>query len=227
LRRDRAALDGAGDGLVDELGAVVVEEPRESRGLWTERAAPFDERLVERAGAGARGADSIASSLETCAALLRGEPLEVLRMLDDVPPPVAARVARDLGGAVEQPDLVLGRDERERTAHERVRDGVLVAVEGHVGLLAAPHGAHEMERRTMRGQRQEAGALELEHRGDFLSFGIGRVRARMGDALDPLPDLALEHGEIRYATCLEEGASHVLDRALDLALLVGAIRRAG
>ena len=57
--------------------------------------------------------------------------------------------------AVEDADRRLGGDERERLSNERVRDGVVVAIEADVGRLARRDGLHVARVEAMLGQREE------------------------------------------------------------------------
>jgi hypothetical protein len=77
-------------------------------------------------------AEPIAAAEVVGPALLAGAGRQMRIVLDALGAVVAARMAGDLGGAVEQADLMLGGDEGERPAHEGVRDRVVVAVEADV-----------------------------------------------------------------------------------------------
>ena len=69
-------------------------------------------------------------------ALLLGEGREVRRILDDLKTIVGAAVTSYDAVAVGDAHLLLRRDERERLAHEGVRDGIVVEIEADVRRLA-------------------------------------------------------------------------------------------
>ncbi len=79
---------------------------------------------------------------------------------------VGARVACDLDAGVEQPHGRLADGERQGLSHERMRDGVLVAVEADVGRLAGGDGPYEVAIKRVRGERDEPGALVGEEVAD-------------------------------------------------------------
>ena len=143
------------------------------------------------------------------------------RRFHALPVRVAARMAGDLGGAIEERDGRLAGDEREGPSDQRVRDGVIVAVEADVN-----DGADEIASEGMFGQGQEAGLLRRPRLADQPVRGA-RHGAGVGGLGDPGGELGVEIVERGEAARGEEGVTQVLDHSLDLALFVAPIRSAG
>src|SRR5262249_6642772 len=136
---------------------------------------------------------------------------------------VAARVPRDLDGAVEHAHLALRCDEREGLADERVRDRVRVPVEAQVGLLAARNRHHEVRLEWVRGKRQQHRALLDERDPDEALLGVAWDDTRVRHLFDPGGELTIEIDERGEAARSEEGVPQILDGPLDLSLLVAAV----
>src|SRR2546428_566158 len=115
---------GAGGGLGAPRGRAAVGGPPGAPGpppspgprkAWGgvagERLAPQGQGVEERVGVRAVLPEPVPAAEVVGAALLAGERGQMRVVLDALSPVVAARVARDLGAAVEEPDDVFGGDE--------------------------------------------------------------------------------------------------------------------
>ncbi len=111
--------------------------------------------------------------------------------------------------------------EREWFPDERVRDGVIVAVEANVGRLARGDGLHVARVERMLGQRQEALLLVGEGLGDGAG-GVSGNATTVDDAIDPGVELLIEIRKGRERARREEGLAEVADPSLDAALFVAA-----
>ena len=147
-------------------------------------------------------------------------------VLDDGAGVVAAHMARHLRAAVE--DAHGGRigEQRDGAPHERVRQRVLIAVEGEVRLLARARRADQRGLERVRGHGQQHALLLGEDRGDGLVALLG-MAPLVRDRVAPVRELRVEIVEVAERARGEEGVAQVLDLPLDLALFVGARRRAG
>ena len=142
-------------------------------------------------GVAADAAKSIATAQLVCVALLMGERLDVTWLLQSARAIVAAHVASDLGRAIEDSDGALRGDERERFAHERVRDRVVVEIEAHVRRLARARQTRTASHsKGVLGQREQALALLAEGVVDRSFVGIAGNRSRVCDAVDPVGEVA-------------------------------------
>lgn len=223
LGRCGAARERLADRAVDRVGVVPIEEAEEPTRRAAEVSAAQGDLLKERARARARAREAIAPAKLGGAQLVSGELLEMRSVLDLAPAVVASHVSGDFDRAVEDAQVGLGRDEGEGFAHERRRDRVVVEVEADVRRLAARNRLHEIAGEGMLWERQEELLFLLEGVADRPAIRILWARACRSDALGPVDDLLVEVGDTREGTGGEEGVAKVLDRALDLALLVAAI----
>ncbi len=112
-----------------------------------------------------------------CAALLPCQLGDVLGIFDDGAAVVAALVAGEYmaAQAIDDTDLALRRDERQRLLHEMMRDRVV-----DVGVEA------------VLGQRQKTRALLGERIAHQAALRIARPRSRVRDALDPIGELRVQ-----------------------------------
>ena len=101
-------------------------------------------------------------------------------------------MARDFGGAVEDADLEFGGHERERPADQGMRDRVVVPVEAQVRRLPRGHGADEVAREGVLGQREQARAFLVQGVGDPAAGGIAGHGALVRGVGDPLGELGVE-----------------------------------
>ncbi len=140
------------------------------------------ERNVGQEGlcGGARHEQAIATALVASLSLIGAESREVLLVLDLLPHAPGARVASDLGVAVEHAHGGLRSDEREGLLDQGVRDGVVVFVEAQVRSFSRRNGSDRVCGKPVLGERQESGLLLNERLGDAL-FGVARNETLMGD----------------------------------------------
>src|SRR5277367_1258252 len=192
LGRERAAPEGIGDGRVEGLRAEAIEELEQPRGGAPEVPAAERDGAQERLGVRARGAEPVAPAELVRVALLLGEGREVRGILDDLKTIVGAAVTGHDAVAVGDAHLLLRRDERERLAHEGVRDGVVVEIEADVRRLARRRRLHEIALEGMLRQREQARPLLEERLDDPAAFGICGHLTGVGDCLDPEGELRIE-----------------------------------
>lgn len=107
-----------------------------------------------------------------------------------------------------------------------VRDRVIVAVEAHVGLLARRDRPDVVALEAVRRQRQQPCALVDESVAHRAARQIAGHRPGVRDPIGPVGELAIEVLDGGEPPRREEAVAQVLDRALDLALLVTAVRGA-
>lgn len=222
LRGERASAVRLCDGDVELARSVLVEQVQKPRRRAAEVAAVLGDLAQERLGARAGGEEAIASSVLARATLLVGEGVEVGLVLDLPSALPGAHVTRDLDIAVEDPDDGVGGDERERFAHELVRDRVVVAVEPEVRRLAARCAAHVVARHRVSGEGEQARLLLGERGAHGASVGIAGDLARERDIVHPRVELLVEIVDGVEGSCREERVAQVPDRALDATLLVAA-----
>ena len=96
------AGEGLGERRVQRGGADLIEQAQQARGLAGEGVAADGEGVEEGLGLGAGVPEAIAAAEVVGVALLGDERGEMGVVFDALPAIVAARVAGDLGGAVEQ-----------------------------------------------------------------------------------------------------------------------------
>ncbi len=144
----------------------------------------------------------------------------VLGRLEDLGAPPAARVPRDLRGAVDEAHRGVAGDERQRLVGMLRRDGVAVGVEARKGRLVDGDRLHEVRLGERIGQRQQAPLLFEEHLVDA-PLGPSRMGTHVGDGGEEDEKLGVALVEIANRARGEEAFAQVADRALDLALLLG------
>ncbi len=138
---DGPASEGLVEGGVEFGGPVTVEQLEQARGVAGQRFPAQGQGIDERVGLGATGAEEIAPAQLMGVTFLPGQGGEVSGILDRFSAIVAAGMASDLAGAVEDADEMFGSDQGQDPAHPVMRDGVVIAVEAHVGGLAGGDGA--------------------------------------------------------------------------------------
>jgi len=185
---DGAAADRLRQGRIEGAGADLVEQVQQARRLAGERLAAAGEGVEEGVGVGAGVPEAVAAPEVVGPALLGDEGRQVGLVLDALAAIVAAGMAGDLGGAVQEAHRMLGGDQRERLADQGVGDRVVVPVEADVRGLAGADGAQEVAGKRMLGKRQEPGLLLGEGIDDPLLAPVGD-RADMGDLGDPAGQL--------------------------------------
>ncbi len=94
------------------------------------------------------------------------------------------------------------------------------------GCLAGGDRLHQIGREAVRGQRQQTLAFLDERVADQAPVRILGHRAGVRDASRPLDELGVQILDGGEPARGEERVPEVLDRALDLALPVAAVRRA-
>ena len=125
---------------------------------------------------------------------------------------------------LEDADLTSGAVHLDRTAACRVGHAIEIAVDrDHAVAGDAPlHPQHRLERAGR--QSLEAWVLFGEMLGD--DTPRGGMDAHIGHRIEPVVELCIEVLEIAELAAEEEVLTHVAERALDLALGLGAIRAA-
>ena len=139
--------------------------------------------------------------------------------------PVQRRVRGDQLAGLVDPDLVGQHVHLEDAAPRGVGHAVEVAADAHHALVAdAPlepeHGAVRRERQRLEGRP----LLGERLRDDPLGRGVD---PRVGDGVEPVPQLGVEVLEVAERAGEEEVLADVAERALDLALGLGPVRPAG
>src|SRR5207244_7240945 len=134
---------------------------------------------------------------------LTGECSEVGLVFDLLTHIPASVVPGDFYVAVEDPNDGVGGDERQRLPDERVRDGVVIAVEANVRRLARGHGLRMERVEAMLGERQEPLSLLDERLRDGTRVVSGNSSC-VHDALEPCVELLIEVGEARARSSSEE-----------------------
>ena len=137
---------------------------------------------------------------------------------------VAAAMAGENLGAVDDAHLVRVGQHGEQALHLGVGDRVVVEIEAHIGRLADLDGDALEQRIGIVWQRQQARRLGREgcahaQRGLLGTRPVGR-RTRA-----PGCGLGIEIVEIGEAAGGEEAVAHIADSALDATLLVAARHR--
>jgi hypothetical protein len=216
-----AALQRLGDGRLQRRGAVAVEQAQQRGGDRPEVvAAPGG--MVEQLRRARRGVrEPVHAAVLARGALVIDQGLHVggvLHMHAAVP---AARMGRDLAGAVEHAHADLVGQHRQGTPHVLVRHRVVVQIEAHVRRLAYLHGQALAQRIGVLGQCHQARALGVE-RLSYAQAAVLGPRSIESRSLRPGHGLGVQVGDVGELACGEEGVADVADAALDAALLVAA-----
>lgn len=215
-------VDGRGQGRRAML-VEQVAEPAELRDAAIAVGRPLREEPVQRG-------DGLSQPLSggdwAGGALLGGQCGDMGGILDDHAGVVAARVAGDLGRAID--DAHGGRvgQQRDGALHARVGNRIAIAIEADVGLLAAADRAHQRRLEGMGRLGQQHALLLSEDLRDGLIAVLG-MAPLVRDRVAPRDKLRLEIVDIAKGARRDEGVPQILDLPLDLPLLVGARRRAG
>jgi hypothetical protein len=106
---DRAPGEGLGERRLQRGSADLIEQAQQARGLAGQGVVTDGQGVEEGLGLRAGVAETIAAPERVRVTLLSGERGEVGLGFDPLPAIVVARVARDLGGAVEDPHGVVRR----------------------------------------------------------------------------------------------------------------------
>ena len=181
---DGAAGERFREGGVEGRRADLIEQAQQTRGLAGEQVAANGEGGEERLRLRAGLPEAIAAAQVVGTTLLGDQRREMRVVFDALLAIIAARVARDLGRALEEAHEVFGGDEGEGSTHEPVRDRVVVAIEADVGRLAGADGAEEVAAEGMLGERQQARLLLRQRLGHALLSAV-RHGPRMRDVGDP------------------------------------------
>jgi hypothetical protein len=214
LHGEGAAAVRFGDRGVEIGGAEAIEQVQKPRGGTAEVAAVQRDLFEESAGARAAGDEAVTSAVLASFSFFSSESREVRFVLDLLPGVPRPLMPRDLLVAVEYADGRVGRDECQRLSDERVRDGVVVAIEANVGRLARSDGLHIAWVEAVLWQRQEAFLLLGERMRDGAGVFAGNTTS-VNDALDPRIELPIELGDRRDRARSEERFSKVADPSLD------------
>lgn len=91
---------------------------------------------------------------------------------------------RDLLGPGKHADGGRTREQRQRAAHSRVRNRVVIPVEADVGRFPGRDGPQDVDREGMRGQRQEPSLLLGEDVRHGPIAVLGMANSRMKDYYD-------------------------------------------
>jgi hypothetical protein len=216
-RTDGAPAQGLGEGGGERGGADLIEEAEQVGRLAGERMPADGEGFQEGGGLRTRLPEAIAPAEIVGSAFRGGQRGEVGLVVEALAPVIAARVAGDLGGALEQADEMFAGHQGEGAPDQRVGDRVVIAVEPDVGGLARADGSERVAGERMFGERQEAGLLLLQGGRDTLLAAIGD-RARVGDLGDPASQLRIEVGHGGEGAGGEERMAEEADKAFDAAL---------
>ena len=152
--------------------------------------------------------------------------VDVRGVFDRLAGVVAARVARDLLGAVDEPDG--GRARRAASAGAGRACAESSSCSGRSGRRRSlPETTARTQRglEGMRRQRQQPRLLVGEDGGDGAVALLG-MRPLMRELVAPAAKLRVEIVDIAKGPRREEGVAEVLDLPLDLPLLIPARRRA-
>src|SRR5262245_27387376 len=223
----RAARERLAKGGVERIVAVAVEQLEQAAGRAAEMAAAQGDSLEECRGARAGAAEAVPSPQLAGVSLRFGEGGDVLSRLDLPGAIVTAVMPRDLAVPVDEADHRRGGDERERPPDQRVGDGVVVEIESDIRGLARGDRPDEVAGERVLGQRQEASLLLGEGVPYEPAIGVAGDEAGVSRALNPILELRVEILDGSEGASGEEGVAQVLNRALDLALLVATRHGAG
>ena len=105
----------------------------------------------------------------------------------------------------------------ERAHDAIVRDGIIVAVEAHIGRLAGRDGTNLVGRKAVAGQRQQTFLLLDEgvaHRQGLVFRAAALARRAAGPGIG----LGVEVGQTGEVAAGEEGVADIADRSLYSAL---------
>ena len=195
--------------------------------MWrAERLAARREALEERGDRRHGEAQAIAAGRRVGLAGGGEQALEVREVLDGLARVVAARVPRDLVGAGDQADRRRTREQGERAADVRVRNGIAVPVKAHVRRSCRRRpGASRRCRRDAPGSGKRRGCSCGEDLGDGLIALLG-MRALMRDVVAPAAKLRVQVVDIGKRPRGKERIAEVLNLALDLAFFVRPSGRA-
>ena len=143
--------------------------------------------------------------------------------------PLVAALQDGMGGdqraVLEDADLLGQRVHLDRAAACRVRHAVEVAADADHAV--ARDAALEPQHRPERRQRQGTQMQLLLGKGLVDDPACGRVHARVGDGVEPMPELLVEVVEIAEAAGEEEVFADVAERSLHFPLGLGPVRLAG
>ena len=221
---DRAAGERFREGGVERRRADLIEQAQQARGLAGERVAAHGEGGEERLRLRAGMPEAIAAAQVVGVPLLGDQRREMRVVFDALLAIIAARVARDLGRAIEEAHEVFGGDEREGPTHERVRDRVVVAIEADVGRLPGADGAEEVARKGCSGSGKQARLLLGQRLGHALLAAV-RHGPRMRDVGDPARQLRVEVLDRAERARGEERVPKEAEESFDPAFLIAAGHR--
>src|SRR5712691_2700910 len=203
----------------EDLGAVEVEELDGAGGHAADVSALLDPAGTEGIEAGRHRAQQIAAFALAGGFALGDERLTVGALLDPLALAPAAPVAGDLLGLVDEAELDVVGDEGEHLAGVLPGHRVVIAVEVDEAGLVDAHRKHQVRGGRRLWQGEEPLALLDEAVGDRAS-GEARVRARVGDGLDEVGQLAVALLDGGNGPASEEAIAQEADGALDLAFVL-------
>lgn len=130
----------------------------------------------------------------------------------------------DQGSILEDAQLIGKRVDFHQPGPGRVRDAVGIAADADHALTRDT--ALQLQHRPERSQRQWPQMLSFFGEG-LVDHAQGRsMHPRIGDGIQPMPELGIEIIEIAEGARQEEVLADVAERPLDLALCLGTIRLA-
>ena len=212
---------------------VLIQQTQQLGGDTAQAVAARGRQLQQR---GARRRDlsqGVAAAVGARTALVFDQGLQMLRVFDHLVAIKAARVASEFGDAVEDTDLLLVGQDRQRTSHVGVRHRVVIEVESQwatKGPLRVPGrlGHRDLQALTQGirggGQLEQAGLFEGEGLayGQRVVLGPGAVE---GAAPAPGNGLRVEIVDIGELARGEEALADEVNMAFDPALLIAAADR--
>ena len=210
-----AACEGLGDGGVDVLRRVRVEQSRQVECRATDVAAALGDEAKQLAAVGYGLVHAVEGAVLSGLSLPRDELLDVGRLFNLAVSIEGARTGGNHLGAVEHPYLGGESHDEQRAADVGVRHGVVVEIEADIGGLPDLEFEGTFCRKPVARKRQERAPVVGEDLTDrattaFGTRAVGRVALRSGERL------GVEVVEIRTGPCRQEGVARVANGLLDI-----------
>ena len=205
---------------------VTIEQPHQSDGDGTEIGAAFGGADQQDLAGGSRLREAVRGAMLVSCAFLLDQPLDVGDILDLRALVVAAPVAGEHLGAVDDAHLVWIGENGQSAPDVVVGNRVIVQVEADIGRLADSDRDMFEQRRRIVGQRQQASHFLSEHLADRAVRFIGAASVG-GRAVAPDLGLGIEVIEIFEASGSKKRIAGVSDGALDATFFVTARDRHG